>query len=204
VTFFAMSEPPPLTSELDGFQAYQAKPEDAPKLERIRPPRSESYRERLERGDVCSFGEYRGEPVSMLWVVRPDWYVARAEAFRFRLRAGECWAQGGHVAPQFRRLGLFRRQWHHMVLLMRTLGLATAWYTVLTENTPSMVANERAGARVAYRMRLFRLAGMTYHRVFVPGIARPIAGTGPWVDEGGLRDRLAAGGGRADEAARGG
>ena len=89
--------------------------------------------------------EHRKSPVGVVWVDRQR-FVEEALGIALTLRDDEAWLFAAHVAPAWRRQGVYARLLHHVRVALHASGVRRIYLGVAWGNRASQVAHQRQGA----------------------------------------------------------
>jgi hypothetical protein len=95
------------------------------------------------------------------------------------------WAEGFEVVPRFRMSGVFHKHWVVALEMLRERGIERVYGAMQSDSPASVKAHRGVGFDFLYRLRVFRLAGLVFHKAVpiddpgLPGSRR----IGRWVGE---------------------
>jgi L-amino acid N-acyltransferase YncA len=172
IAIVRLAHVPEMRLRLERFETRLAGPADIPALARIQ-PRS-WYASKLAEGDLCTICWAEGEPAAMSWFYPGEAHHSAPNAFDFRLGPRGCWSYWVTVHPDHRMRGALARLWVDSMRILRERGIDVVYSGIEEANQASLRAHCRLGFQVLCRLSVFRLAGLTLHRV------GPLDGPRPW------------------------
>ena len=112
------------------------------------PIRWKKYRRRIEEGERCLLGRYRGRPAHWFWLADGEEYRDRGLAFTFLLAPEEGYLYDANTVKEFRGRGFYREAIGEAARLLGEKGKRILLLAVSQTNRPARAAVEKSGFKV--------------------------------------------------------